>query len=129
VVGVMLVLFMVPRFGTASVPLGLMSAEVTICSYFILKDTCRNLGESHARFSFKVWFTVIFTVGLALLLSSGAHALLAGYPWLLRASVVGVLSFGVATACTWMIWLGKAERERSRQILTPIYKAFASASA
>src|SRR5205807_9990212 len=109
VIGIALVAALVGRLGTWAVPVGLSLGEAVGCYHFVIKATCRIIGESYAAFALRFWLG--FAVVAAAVLAVGwiIHNLMPG-PMLVRWAGMGLFTLTVATACGWMLWLTPEDR-------------------
>jgi O-antigen/teichoic acid export membrane protein len=109
VIGIALVAALVGRLGTWAVPVGLSLGEAVGCYHFVIKATCRIIGESYAAFALRFWLG--FAVVAAAVLAVGwiIHNLMPG-PMLVRWAGMGLFTLAVATACGWMLWLTPEDR-------------------
>jgi O-antigen/teichoic acid export membrane protein len=109
VIGIALVAALVHRLGTWAVPVGLSLGEAVGCYHFVIKATCRIIGESYAAFALRFWlgFAVVATAVLAV--GWIIHNLMPG-PMLVRWAGMGLFTLAVATACGWMLWLTPEDR-------------------
>src|SRR5262249_16907576 len=122
--GIVVIAALVRHLGTWAVPIGLAFGEALGCYHFVIKATCRMIGEPYAAFAARFWFG-FFAVAAAVLATAGlVHHAVAGMT-VVRWAVMGVLTFAVAAICAWRVWLTPADRAVLRPKLRPAPK-FAS---
>jgi hypothetical protein len=98
--------------------------EAVCCYHFVIKATCRIIGESYPAFALRFWlgFAAVTTAVLA----SGwiVHHLMPG-PMLVRWLAMGLFTLAAASACGWIVWLTPTDRA----LLIPKLHPFVSISA
>ena len=109
IVGIGLVAALLPRLGPRAVPVGLTLGEAIGCYHFVIKATCRIIGESYGAFALRFWSG--FAAVSAAVLAAGwvIHHMMPG-PMLLRWAAMGLCTVGVAAACGWVVWLTREDR-------------------
>jgi len=96
------------KVGLLAVPLSAMLGESAMCYHFVVRDTCRALGEQYGRFARRLWPGVLLIATAALAMGCLGHKVAAG-PALLRWLETGTLTT-IAAACTGWVVLGIADR-------------------
>src|SRR5215469_6652804 len=119
IVGVGLIAMLVRYLGTWAVPVGLTLGEALGCYHFVIRATCRMIGEPYAAFAARFWLGFAAVAGAALGTGGLVHYAIEG-PTLLRWGVMGVLTFAVGTFCAWWVWLTPDDRAVLRPKLRPI---------
>jgi O-antigen/teichoic acid export membrane protein len=121
IIGVGLVCVLVRRLGTWAVPLGLTVGEAVCCYHFVVKSSCRTIGESYSSFALRFWAG--FAAVTATVLTAGwfIHNVVPG-PMLARWAAMGVFTLTAATACAWIVWLTPADRLLLSSKLRPLFK-------
>src|SRR5207245_112641 len=104
VVGLVLAMLLVHRFGTAGVVGGLIVGDVVACAHFVVRDACDLVGEAYAPFALRLWSCLVIVSAAALFSSWVAHVAVGGhvaFRWL-----VVCLATALATcARAWRPWL------------------------
>ncbi len=109
IVGIGLVAALLPRLGPRAVPVGLMLGEAIGCYHFVIKATCRIIGESYGAFALRFW-SGFAAVSAALLTAGWAiHHMMPG-PMLVRCAAMGLFTVLLAAACAWVVWLTPEDR-------------------
>lgn len=106
---------LVHRLGAIAVPIGLILGEGIVCYHFLVRDTCRKCNVPYGPFAAKLWAFVV----VASLAAIGAGYLLhlwVGERWFLfRWAIVGVTTFAISVAFSWMVWFRTEHRQLVRQ--------------
>jgi O-antigen/teichoic acid export membrane protein len=122
-IGITTAALLVPRIGIVGIPIGLMVGEVFICAHFILKSTCELLEENYPRFALKVWSALLASGAFVLVVSWGLHWDLVSMNPLLRAVLVGAISFAASVFAAWVFWFNAEERKwLVSSLAAPAYK-------
>src|SRR5262249_2662024 len=109
---------LVRYLGTWAVPLGLAFGELLGCYHFVIKATCRMIGEPYAAFAVRFWLGFAAVAAAVLSTAGVVHYVIAGAT-LLRWAVMAVLTFGVGAACAWRVWLTPDDRALLRPKILP----------
>ena len=109
-IGVAAAIVLTRCFGTYGVPMGLILGEVVACYHFVLRDTCRMLGENYAAFARKVWVGTASVAALTLSAGWLAHQIAYNFWFPYRWLVVGLTTMTVASLVTWRFWLNAENR-------------------
>src|SRR5207245_6885335 len=110
VVGLVLAMLLVHRFGTAGVVGGLIIGDVVACAHFVVRAACDLVGEAYALFALRLWSCLVIVSAAALFSGWAAHVAVGGH-FAFRWLVVG-LSTSLATGATaWALWLTSDDRE------------------
>ena len=122
--GICLVAVLLKPLGTWAVPLGLTLGEAVCCYHFVIKESCRIVGESYAAFALRFWlgFAVICLSGLAV----GWTIHMMPLPMLMRWATLGICSFAVVGILGWMLWLTPEDRAL---LLPKLQRPFATSEA
>ena len=109
IVGIGLVAALLPRLGPRAVPVGLMLGEAIGCYHFVIKATCRIIGESYGAFALRFWSG--FAAVSAAVLTAGwtIHHMMPG-PILVRWAAMGLSTMLLAAVCAWVVWLTPEDR-------------------
>lgn len=127
IVGIALIAALIQYLGSWAVPVGLILGEALGCYHFVIKATCRMIGEPYAAFAARFWLGFA-TVAAAVLGTAGAvHYTIAGLT-LVRWGVMGVLTFAIGAICAWWFWLTPDDRAVLRPQIRPVLR-FSSAKA
>jgi O-antigen/teichoic acid export membrane protein len=110
-IGIITACLLVPHIGIMGIPVGLMTGEVFICAHFILKSTCELLDENYPVFALRVWSALLASGAFVLAISWGVHWDLGSVNPLLRALLVGAISFAASIFATWVLWFNAEERK------------------
>jgi O-antigen/teichoic acid export membrane protein len=110
VAGTALVAALLRPLGTWAVPVGLILGEAIFCYHFVVRASCRIIGEHYGAFACRFWLGFA-GIGAAVL-SSGwvLHHMMPG-PMLLRCAAMGLVTLTVAAAGGWLFWLKPEDRE------------------
>ncbi len=121
IVGIGLSAALVRYLGTWAVPVGLAFGEALGCYHFVIKATCRMIGEPYAAFATRFW-AGFAAVAAAVLVTAGlVHYTIAGLT-LVRWGVMGVLTFAVGAVCAWRVWLTPDDRAVLRPKIPPVLR-------
>jgi len=121
IAGVSFVAALVRYLGIWAVPVGLAFGEAVGCYHFVIKATCRMIGEPYAVFALRFWLGFAVVAAAALATSWVVHSAIAGLT-LVRWSVMGVLTLAVSASCAWRVWLTSGDRAVLRPKLRPVLK-------
>lgn len=107
--GLLLALILLPRLGLKGLPIAFIVAESAACYHFVVRDSCRMVGEPYARFARKLWLGLTAVAGSALCATWVAHVApgLGTFP---RWVASGCVSVAVVVAGTWVFWFSEGER-------------------
>ena len=119
VLGVALSAILIRWTGTWGVPLGLIIAEGLSCYHFVLKDTCRMVGESYGSFARQLWTGLLVIAGAALASGWVAHVSIPGH-FIIRWLGVGLLTSGMSLVLSWILWLTPEDRSALSYRLQPL---------
>jgi O-antigen/teichoic acid export membrane protein len=110
-IGVLLIAALVRPFGTRAVPIGLTIGEALCCYHFVIRATCRIIGEPYRAFAVRFW-SGFLCVGAATFLTAWAvHQWMPG-PMLMRWITSGISTLSVSTLCGIVVWLTPEDRRR-----------------
>lgn len=120
--GIALVAGMMRPLGTWAVPLGLTLGEAIFCYHFVIKATCRIIGEPYGPFALRFWLGFAGIGAAALAAGRILHPMIPG-PMLLRWIAMGALTLAVAGVGGWTIWLRPEDRAALLPRFRPIFNA------
>jgi O-antigen/teichoic acid export membrane protein len=92
--------FLVGRIGVVAVPISAIVGEAIACYHFVVKDTCRVIGERYGPFVLRMWPSVGIIFAVSLIAGRIGHAIAIG-PAPLRWLQVGFLSTIAACVIAW----------------------------
>lgn len=115
---------LVQYLGTWAVPVGLAFGESLGCYHFVIKATCRMIGEPYAAFAARFWLGFAAVAAAVLATAGVVHYTIAGST-LVRWGVMAVLTFGVGALGAWAVWLTPGDRAVLRPKILPALR-FAS---
>lgn len=109
VLGIALVRALLPSLGSRAVPIGLMLGEAACCYHFVIKATCRIIGEPYGAFALRFWSG--FGAVAAVVFAGGwvVHDMMPG-PMFVRWASMGLCTLALAAACGWIVWLTPEDR-------------------
>ncbi len=109
ILGIALVGALLPSLGSRAVPIGLTLGEAAGCYHFVIKATCRIIGEPYGSFALRFWSG--FAVVAATVLAAGwmIHHMMPG-PMFVRWVTMGLFTLALAAACGWIVWLTPEDR-------------------
>jgi O-antigen/teichoic acid export membrane protein len=113
VIGLGLAGLLMPTLGIYALPVGLTIGEAVACYHFIVRDTCRMLGEPYRAFAIWLWGGLATVSGAALTGGWLAHASLR-VPSPLDWVGVGAAGMFSAAAAAWLVWLTPTARRSVR---------------
>jgi O-antigen/teichoic acid export membrane protein len=119
--GISVIAALVRYLGIWAVPVGLALGEALGCYHFVIKATCRMIGEPYAAFVVRFWAGFAVVAGAALATAWAIHSAIAGLT-LVRWCVMGVLTLIVSAVCAWRVWLTPDDRALVRPKLRPVLK-------
>jgi O-antigen/teichoic acid export membrane protein len=123
IVGIGLVAALLPRLGPRAVPVGLMLGEAVGCYHFVIKATCRIIGESYGAFALRFWSGFAAVSAAVLTAGWAIHHMMPG-PMLVRWAAMGLSTVLLAAACAWVVWLTPEDRA----LLLPKFRTVLGAS-
>lgn len=109
VIGVGLIAALMHRLGTWAVPLGLTLGEAACCYHFVIKATCRTIGECYTSFALRFWLGFAAVTATALSAGWVIDNFLSG-PMMVRWIIMGLFTLLAASACGWIVWLTPEDR-------------------
>jgi O-antigen/teichoic acid export membrane protein len=121
VTGIGAIAALVPYLGTWAVPVGLALGEALGCYHFVIKATCRMIDEPYGAFAARFWMGFAAVTAAVLALAGIVHYTLTGLT-VVRWGVMGILTFAVAAACAWKVWLTADDRAVLRPKLRPVLR-------
>lgn len=109
ILGIALVRALLPSLGSRAVPIGLTLGEAVGCYHFVVKATCRIIGESYSAFALRFWSG--FGAVAAVVFAGGwvVHDMMPG-PMFVRWVTMGLFTLLLAAACGWIVWLTPEDR-------------------
>jgi len=122
--GISLVAVLLKPLGTWAVPLGLTLGEAVCCYHFVIKESCRIVGEPYAKFAVRFWFGFAVVSLSALAVGWTIHMM--PLPMLMRWAALGICSFAVVGILGWMLWLTPEDRAL---LLPKLQRPFATSEA
>jgi len=128
VVGLILAVFLVHRFGMAGVVAGLIVGDVVACAHFVVRDACDLVGEEYGPFARRLWSCLVIVSAAALFSGWAAHVAVGGY-FAFRWLVVGLATSLATGAATWALWLTSDDRAELAKRVRPAAVRLASAKA
>jgi hypothetical protein len=96
------------RLGLLAVPVGAIAGEGVACYHFVIRDTCRALGDNYTRFALRLWPGILLIATASLAVGWLGHAIAAG-PAMLRWLETGMLTTSAAAGTAWLV-IGTADR-------------------
>src|SRR5215472_2960260 len=112
---------LVRYLGTWAVPVGLTLGGALGCYHFVIKSTCRMIGEPYAAFALRFWVGFAVVAGAVLATAWAIHSAMPGLT-LVRWCFMGVLTAVVSAICAWRVWLTAGDRALLRPKLHPVLK-------
>ena len=109
VLGLVCAAGLVNPLGAWGVPIGLMLGEAVACYHFVIRDTCRMLGEDYGPFARRTWIGLVTSSMAALGVAGLVHASISG-PVLVRWAVIGIAACAASVSAAWLVWLTVPER-------------------
>lgn len=128
VIGVATAAVLVRRWGIAGVAAGLVVGDVLACSHFVVRESCRLVGEPYEAFARRLWSRLVLVAALALLAGWLSHVGVGG-PALVRWCATGVATTAATALATWMLWLTPDGRRAVSERLGPLLTSAAGAKA
>jgi O-antigen/teichoic acid export membrane protein len=123
VIGVAVIAASVHRLGTWAVPIGLIVGEALCCYHFVIRATCRIIGEPYRAFAMRFWAGFVAVASVAFVTARAIHLWLPG-ALLLRSSVAGVCTLTAAALCGIVVWLTPEDRKLFVARLRPALPAY-----
>jgi O-antigen/teichoic acid export membrane protein len=99
------------HLGVSAIPIGGIVGEGLVCYHFVIRDTCRKIGEAYWKFAVRQWAYLGVASALAMLTAWGVHNIAVG-PALLRWAEVGAAAVTSSLAALWMIGFGSDDRRQ-----------------
>lgn len=100
----------IPYLALMAVPTGLLAGDLLICSHFIIRHSCRLLGEPYGAFASRVWSATLLAAIVAGFMAWSGHSWLPAILWV-RGPVVGLISITVSGLLFYAILLGPFDRQ------------------
>lgn len=122
VVGIGVAFFLVQYLGVWAVPIGLLIGEALTCYHFVIKDTCRIIGEPYGVFAWWLWPRLATVGALTLVVGWIAHEAIPGQA-LVRWACVGILTLSTSLIGAWYCWLMPEDRAELMVRLQPFFLA------
>ena len=127
-IGLGLAAVLVRSYGIAGVAAGLVAGDLLACSHFVLRESCRLVGEPYEPFARRLWPSLSIVFAVALLAGWMVHASLGG-PALARWCAVGFASTVATALTTWVVWLTPEARRALGERLGPLVPLMAGTKA
>jgi O-antigen/teichoic acid export membrane protein len=111
VASVVISAFAIRYFGVVAVPAAIVVTELCICAHFVIKDSCKLLGENYKAFAAKLWTTVPLLIALAFVTA----AVISGMSinsLVIKCIAVASVTALVTCAGTWFFWMSTIERNK-----------------
>lgn len=121
IVGIAVITALVRYLGIWAVPVGLSVGEALGCYHFVIKATCRLIGEPYAAFAARFWLGFVAVAAAVLATAWAVHSTIAGLT-VARWALMGVLTLAVAAICAWWLWLTPDDRAVLRPRLRPVLR-------
>jgi O-antigen/teichoic acid export membrane protein len=121
IVGIAVVTALIPYLGTWAVPVGLAVGEALGCYHFVIRATCRLIGEPYAAFAARFWLGLVAVAAAVLTAAWAVHRTITEVT-VARWALMGVSTLTVAAICAWWIWLTSDDRAVLRPRLLPVLK-------
>jgi O-antigen/teichoic acid export membrane protein len=109
--GISLAAVLMGRIGPSAIPIAWIVGEGLVCYHFVIRDTCRKIGEPYGRFAVRQWTYMGFALPVALLIAWWIHGAAAG-PSVLRWVEVGMATVVASAATLWTVGFTRAERRQ-----------------
>jgi O-antigen/teichoic acid export membrane protein len=119
VLGLVLALFFVQRFGLMGVVLGLMVADLLVCGWFVPLNTCRMLGENTRIFWAEILLRSVPVISMVWSTAWGLSQLITVPE--LRIFIIGGTVVLVGVVSGYFFWLNEEERGKMLSIGTTIW--------
>jgi O-antigen/teichoic acid export membrane protein len=119
---------LVRRYGIAGVAAGLVAGDALACSHFVLRESCRLVGEPYWPFARRLWPSLAAVFAVALLAGWLCHVSIGG-PALVRWCAVGFATTAATAVTTWIVWLTPDTRRVLGERLSPLVATVAGARA
>jgi O-antigen/teichoic acid export membrane protein len=120
VIGIAMVALMIHRLGTWAVPLGLIVGEAVGCYHFVIRASCRLIGEHYGRFATRFWLGFAITSAAALSTAWFVHMFMPG-PLIIRWLAMGLATLTVTALSGSFAWLTSADRALLLPTLRPMF--------
>jgi O-antigen/teichoic acid export membrane protein len=121
IVGIGIILVLVRYLGTWAVPVGLAFGEALGCYHFVIKATCRMIGEPYPAFATRFWLGFAAVAAAVLATAGIVHYTVTGLT-VVRWGVMGALTLAVGAICAWLVWLTPNDRSALRPKLRPVLR-------
>jgi len=119
--GISVIAALLPYLGIWAVPVGLAFGEALGCYHFVIKATCKMIGEPYALFAVRFWLGFAVVACAVLATAWTIHSTITGRT-LARWSVMGLSTLAVSAVCAWRVWLTADDRARLLPKLRPALK-------
>jgi O-antigen/teichoic acid export membrane protein len=110
-VGISVAAVLIRRMGTSAIPVAWIVGEGLVCYYFVIRDTCRKIGEPYWGFAVRQWTYLSLALAVALLVAWWIHGVAAG-PSVLRWAEVGMATVVASVATLWTVGFTRDERRQ-----------------
>jgi O-antigen/teichoic acid export membrane protein len=109
VLGLAFAAVLVKPLGAWGVPIGLILGEAVGCYHFVMRDTCRMLGEDYWPFARKTWTNLAVSSVAAVGIAGFVHSWIGG-PVLVRWAAIATAAGVASTGTAWLLWLTPLDR-------------------
>jgi len=109
VLGLAFAAVLVKPFGAWGVPIGLILGEAVGCYHFVIRDTCRMLGEDYWPFARRTWAGLAMSSVAAVSVAGIVQLSIAG-PVLVRWAAIAIAACAASSGAAWFLWLTPLDR-------------------
>jgi O-antigen/teichoic acid export membrane protein len=106
--GLLLAAALIHRMGLVALPIGLILGELLACYHFVIRDSCRVVGENYGAFARRFWTSMCVVTAMAMLATGAVHRAPIGN--LERWVLSGIASTIAVALGTWLVWLTSEDR-------------------
>ncbi len=119
ILGLGCMLLLAPHLGLRAIPIGLIVGEAAASYHFVIRDTCRVIGEPYAPYAARLWLGLIGVFSFALGAGWLVHQVIWGPP-VLQWAEVGAATLAASCLAAQFVWISPGERALLHQKLAQV---------
>jgi O-antigen/teichoic acid export membrane protein len=112
---------LVQGWGAAGAVAGIIIADAITCSHFVIRESCRSVGQAYLPFVRRLWPCLALTALAALAVGWVAHTSVPG-PAVARWLATLVATTAASALVAWAVWFTADERRSTLARLAPLVR-------